>query len=220
MYPRTCIMRTRHGRSGVAVGHTHTRPHGDRHRARAHAGLRPRVWIKHQPNRRRAAPPPHAGLGPAGRRTRPPLAPLIHNCAPAGGALQPYRSERQSRPAGSSPALATLRRASRMRTSMKNSEKRGILSHRFLTRGGGVPMGTVHKGPCNATQRRPRRSIPTRHSTVLEELLVIRVHVTAVAFGLRCTRELCVLRSCEDPRPGSARAQSRSRRRRARTSES
>ena len=96
-------------------------------------------------------------------------------------------------------------------------EKRGILSHRFLTRGGGVPMGTVHKGPCNATQRRPRRSIPTRHSTVL----VIRVHVTgAVAFGLRCTRELCVLRSCEDPRPGSARAQSRSRRRRARTSES
>jgi hypothetical protein len=91
-----------------------------------------------------------------------------------------------------------------------------ILSHRFLTRGGGVPMGTVHKGPCNATQRRPRRLIPTRHSTVL----VIRVHVTAVAFGLRCTRELCVLRSCEDPRPGSARAQSRSRRRRARTSES
>ena len=89
-------MRTRHGRSGVAVGHT--RPHGDRHRARAHAGLAvaaARLEIKHQPNRRRAAPPPHAGLGPAGRRTRPPLAPLIHNCAPAGGALQPYRSERQ-----------------------------------------------------------------------------------------------------------------------------
>ena len=74
-----------HTAIGTALGLGHT------------SGLRPRVWIKHQPNRRRAAPPPHAGLGPAGRRTRPPLAPLIHNCAPAGGALQPYRSERQGR---------------------------------------------------------------------------------------------------------------------------
>ena len=81
---------------------------------------------------------------------------------------------------------------------------------------GGVPMGTVHKGPCNATQRRPRRSIPTRHC--IGKITCSR-HGGA-AFGLRCTRELCVLRSCEDPRPGSARAQSRSRRRRARTSES
>ena len=27
-------------------------------------------------------------------------------------------------------------------------KKVSSVSHRFLTRGGGVPMGTVHKGPC------------------------------------------------------------------------
>ena len=88
----------------------------------------------------------------------------------------------------------------------------------FLPGAGGyrwVPYIRAHAA-CNATQRRPRRSIPTRHC--IGKITCSR-HGGA-AFGLRCTRELCVLRSCEDPRPGSARAQSRSRRRRARTSES
>ena len=86
----------------------------------------------------------------------------------------------------------------------------------FLPGAGGyrwVPYIRAHAA-CNATQRRPRRSIPTRHC--IGKITCSR-HGGA-AFGLRCTRELCVLRSCEDPRPGSARAQSRSRRRR--TSES
>ena len=74
----------------------------------------------------------------------------------------------------------------------------------FLPGAGGyrwVPYIRAHAA-CNATQRRPRRSIPTRHC--IGKITCSR-HGGA-AFGLRCTRELCVLRSCEDPRPGSARA--------------
>ena len=185
--------------------------HATRHRPRQRHGYRtrPRVWIKHQPNRsafaRRApagAAPGRAALGRGSTR------------GPGGSRPVPHRKTFPPHSALSEPVAVGGPRVKNAKTPVRRNAE--ILSHRFLTRGGGVPMGTVHKGPCNATQRRPRRSIPTRHSTVL----VIRVHVTAVAFGLRCTRELCVLRSCEDPRPGSARAQSRSRRRRARTSES
>lgn len=197
-------MRARH-RTPHGIGRSRQR-HGYRNRGRAFGSS-----INRTVPRSRAAPPPAPpGARRSGGSTR----------GPGGSRPVPHRKRFRS-VLIISPDLSFRHdrtddgtASGRQECENPGSEKRGNSLASVSYQGRGVPMGTVHKGPCNATQRRPRRSIPTRHSTVL----VIRFHVTAVAFGLRCTRELCVLRSCEDPRPGSARAQSRSRRRR--TSES